>query len=41
VGKAVANGSEVAISLAGQPQGAYILVIKENGVVRTHRFLKW
>ena len=41
VGKAVANGNEAVISLAGQPQGAYILVIKENGAVRTHRFLKW
>ena len=41
VGKAVANGNEGVISLAGQPRGAYILVIKENGAVRTHRFLKW
>ena len=41
VGKAVAKGNEAAVSLAGQPQGAYIAVIKENGVVRTHRFIKW
>lgn len=41
VGKAVANGSAAVVSLAGQPQGAYILVIKENGAVRTHRFVKW
>ena len=41
VGKAVANGSNAVVSLAGQPRGAYILVIKENGAVRTHRFLKW
>ena len=41
VGKAVANGSDAAVSLAGQPQGAYIVVIKDNGTVRTHRFIKW
>ena len=41
VGKAVAKGNDAAVSLAGQPQGAYIAVIKENGVVRTHRFIKW
>ena len=41
VGKAVAKGNDAAVSLAGQPQGAYIAVIKKNGVVRTHRFIKW
>ena len=41
VGTAVANGSDAAVSLAGQPQGAYIVVIKDNGTVRTHRFIKW
>ena len=41
VGTAVASGSVAAVSLAGQPQGAYILVVKDKGVVRTHRFLKW
>jgi hypothetical protein len=41
VGKAVANGNGAVISLVGQPVGAYILVIKENGAVRTHRFVKW
>ena len=41
IGKSVANGAAVAVSLAGQPQGAYILVVKDKGAVRTHRFLKW
>ena len=41
VGSAVASGSCAAVSLAGQPQGAYILVIKEKDTVRTHRFIKW
>jgi beta-galactosidase len=41
VGKALAEGSIAAVSLAGQPQGAYILVIKDKGAVRTHRFVKW
>jgi beta-galactosidase len=41
VGSVVASGSCAAVSLAGQPQGAYILVIKEKGAVRTHRFVKW
>ena len=41
VGKAVANGNEAVISLAGQPQGAYILVIKDGNDIRTHRFVKW
>ena len=41
VGKAVADSPSVAVSLAGQPQGAYILVIKDGGATRTHRFVKW
>ncbi len=41
VGKVVANDSNAVVSLAGQPRGAYILIIKENGAVRTHRFIKW
>ena len=41
VGKAVANGSEVAVPLAGQPQGSYLLVIKSGDSVRTHKFVKW
>ena len=41
VGTAVYDATDAAVSLAGQPQGAYILVIKENGAVRTHRFVKW
>ena len=41
VGSAVASGSCAAVSLAGQPQGAYILVIKEKDTVRAHRFIKW
>ena len=41
VGKAVADSPSVAVSLAGQPQGAYILVIKDSGATRTHRFVKW
>ena len=41
VGSAVADGSCAAVSLAGQPQGAYILVIKDKKNVRTHRFIKW
>jgi beta-galactosidase len=41
VGKAVAKGDDAAVSLAGEPQGAYILVIKSGDAVRTHRFVKW
>jgi hypothetical protein len=41
LGKAVANGNAAVISLAGQPQGAYLLVIKSKGCVRTHKFVKW
>ena len=41
VGKAVVSGSKANVSLAGQPQGSYILVIKSNDAVRTHKFVKW
>lgn len=41
LGKAVAVGNEVVVSVAGQPKGAYLLIIKEGGEQRTHRFLKW
>ena len=41
IGKAVAKGDDAAVSLAGQPQGAYILVIKNGDDMRTHRFVKW
>ena len=41
VGSVVASGSCAAVSLAGQPQGAYIIVIKSGDAVRTHRFIKW
>ena len=41
VGKAVVSGGKAVVSLAGQPQGSYILVIKNEGSVRTHKFVKW
>jgi beta-galactosidase len=41
VGKPAVSGSDVAVSLAGEPQGAYILVIKNGDNMRTHRFVKW
>ena len=41
VGKPAVSGSDVAVSLAGEPQGAYILVIKNGDDMRTHRFVKW
>ena len=41
VGKPVASGASVAVSLAGQPQGSYVLVIKIGDKVRTHKFVKW
>jgi beta-galactosidase len=40
VGKASANAGKAAVSLAGQPRGSYLLVIKGDGV-RTHKFIKW
>ena len=41
VGKAIVSGGNATVSLAGQPKGAYILVIKDGDAVRTHRFVKW
>ena len=41
VGKPVASGANVTVSLAGQPRGSYLLVIKEGDAVRTHKFVKW
>ena len=41
VGKALVSGSKAIVSLAGQPQGSYIFVIKNGDAVRTHKFLKW
>ena len=40
VGKASAMAGNAFISLAGQPRGSYLLVIKGDGV-RTHKFVKW
>ena len=41
VGKAVVSGDKVVVSLVGQPQGSYILVIRNGDAVRTHKFVKW
>ncbi len=41
VGKAVAAGGEVTISLASQPKAPYIAVIMCGANVRSHRFIKW
>ena len=41
VGKSVASDGSASVSLAGQPKGSYLLVIKSNGDVRTHKFIKW
>ena len=41
VGKPVVSGANVVISLAGQPQGSYLLAIKCGDKVRTHKFVKW
>ena len=41
VGKAVAAGGEVTISLASQPKAPYIAVIRCGANVRSHRFIKW
>ena len=40
VGKASAIVGKATVSLAGQPRGSYLLVIKGDGV-RTHKFVKW
>ena len=41
VGEAMAVAGTATVSLAGQPQAAYIVVIKCGDEVRTHRFIKW
>ncbi len=41
VGKPVASGANVSVSLVGQPRGSYLLVIKQGDAVRTHKFIKW
>ena len=42
-GVKVANGkgAEVQLSLASQPKGSYIVVVKSAGAVRSHKFIKW
>ena len=40
VGKDSAVAGKASVSLAGQPRGSYLLVIKGDGV-RTHKFIKW
>ena len=39
--KAVAAGGEATVTLAAQPKGSYLAIIKSAGTVRTHKFLKW
>lgn len=39
--KVAAVGGEAAVSLAAQPKGSYLAIIKSAGTVRTHKFLKW
>ncbi len=41
VGKAIVSGGCAKVSLANQPQGSYILVIRNGDAVRTHKFVKW
>lgn len=41
VGKAVSVDGEATVSLAAQPKGSYLAIIKSEGTVRTHKFLKW
>jgi hypothetical protein len=41
VDNTVASGNAAAVSLVGQPQGSYIIVIRGEGGVRTHKFIKW
>ena len=40
IAETVAKDATASISLAGQPRGSYLLVIKGDGV-RTHKFIKW
>ena len=41
VGKAIAAGDEVAVSLSAQPRAPYIAIIRSGNEVRSHRFIKW
>ncbi len=41
VGKAAEAGNAAKVSLAAQPQGSYLVVIKSSGAMRTHKFIKW
>ena len=41
VGSARVNNGVAVVSLAEQPKGAYILVIRNDADVRSHRFIKW
>jgi beta-galactosidase len=41
IGKSVASDGTATVSLAGQPKGSYLLVVKGNSGVRTHKFIKW
>ena len=41
VGKTVASGGMAVVSLASQPKAPYIAVIRCNGEVRSHRFIRW
>ena len=41
LGKATACNGSAVISLAGQPQGEYLLVIRDGKSLRTHKLLKW
>ena len=41
VGKAVATDGAAVVSLAGHPKAPYMAVMKSNGQVRSHRFIKW
>lgn len=41
VGSATVVGGEAAVTLAGQPQAPYIVIIKCGDEVRSHRFIKW
>jgi beta-galactosidase len=41
VDNTIASGNAAAVSLVGQPQGSYIIVIRGEGGVRTHKFIKW
>ena len=41
VGKVTVSAGKAIVSLAGWPQGSYLLVIKQGDAVRTHKFVKW